>query len=359
MVTCVEKKKLKRIRHILEKTRLNMNKLPVVIFLFKRQETLELIFERIREYGPNKIYLIADAGRNDNEKKLVNETRNKAINLIDWDCEIIKNFAESNQGVYDRIGKGALWVLEQEKSAIFLEDDNLPSKTFFKYCEEMISKYCEDPKVAWVCGTNYLGDSSFIGEDDYYFTRHLLPCGWASWAKKFKSMYDGELETLSEKTVDVMRSTYNDKRLFSQEIHTVKQAKINLQRNPKVVSWDRQMCFSIRSKELYGIAPKLNLIKNIGVDEHSEHGGTTMDNTMTERFCGVENLELSFPLSHPDKVSINHEFETKNDAILLYPLKWRVKRKIGRAIKILFLVDPNDNFSEVKKKITNVVKFKR
>lgn len=330
---------------------MSTNKLPVVVFLFKRHETLKLIFDRIREYEPKKVYLIADAGRNDKENLLVKETREKVISFIDWDCEVIKNFADSNRGVYDRIGKGALWVLDQEDAAIFLEDDNYPSKSFFSYCEEMISKYRTEPRIGWVCGTNYLGDSSSIGKEDYYFTHHLLPCGWASWAKKFHELYDGELLSLTDENIDKMKSTYFNKSLFSQELHTVRQAKINLQRNPKIVSWDRQMCYSIRSKQAFGIAPRVNLIKNIGVDEHSEHGGTTMDNVMTKRFCGVGNYELSFPLISPATVSVNREFETKNDQILLYPFKSRVKRKLGRAIKRCFLIDPNDNFSQVKERI--------
>lgn len=335
----------------------DMKKMPVVIFLFKRQETLERIFQRVREYKPDKVYLIADAGRNSQEDLLVKETRDKALSLIDWDCEVIKNFAEINKGVYDRIGKGALWVFEKEEAAIFLEDDNYPSRSFFKYCEEMIFKYKDDEDIAWVCGTNYLGDSSYIGDEGYYYTRHLLPCGWASWSDKFSKIYDGDLITLNDENVEVMKSTYFDKRLFSQEIHTVRQAKINIIRNPKLVSWDRQMCYSVRSKKKFGIAPKVNLIKNIGVDEHSEHGGNSMEKTMTARFCGVENYELSFPLVSPITKDVNYEFETKNDAIILYPIELRMLRQLGRTIKRLLMIDPNDNISTAKKKVFAMMSF--
>ncbi|MEZ8186031.1 hypothetical protein ACED29_09425 [Shewanella sp. 5S214] len=334
-----------------------MNKLPVVIFIFKRQETLDVIFERVREYNPNKIYLIADAGRNSAEEKLVKATRDKALNLIDWDCEVIQDFAETNKGVYDRIGKGALRVFEREKAAIFLEDDNYPSTTFFKYCEEMISKYEGDDDIAWICGTNYLGDSSYIGKEDYYYTRHLLPCGWASWSAKFTRIYDGDLITLNDATVDLMKSTYIDKRLFDQEIHTVRQAKINLNRNPKLVSWDRQMCYSIRSRKVLGIAPKVNLIKNIGVDHHSEHGGDSMDKPMTARFCGVDNYEINFPLTSPSEKDINYHFESENEAVILYPFSLRLKRNLGRFIKRVFFVDPNDNIGTVKTKLSTFVKY--
>lgn len=329
-----------------------MKKIPVVLFIFKRSETLEVIFERIRDYKPNKIYLIADFGRNEHEIELCKSTRNKALSLIDWKCDVIKNFSTENKGVYDRIGKGAAWVLERELSAIFLEDDNYPSRSFFKYCEDMLERYKDVKEVGWVCGTNYLGDSSDLGED-YYYTHHLLPCGWASWSHKFKHFYDGELDGLNDESISKMKDSYLDKRLYSQELHTVKQAKINLNRNEKKVSWDRQMCFSIRSNKFYGIAPSKNLIKNIGVDEHSEHGGNTMNNIMTARFCGVSNYELDFPLKQPKEIGINKIFESKNDAIILYSLKGRFFRKVGRCIKIIFGIDPNDNFSMVRLKIVD------
>ena len=46
-------------------------KIPIVLFIFKRTDTVIRIIERIRSVAPAKIYLIGDEGRNDDEKKLV------------------------------------------------------------------------------------------------------------------------------------------------------------------------------------------------------------------------------------------------------------------------------------------------
>jgi hypothetical protein len=326
-----------------------MDKLPVVLFIFKRSETLEDIFYQIRKYKPNKLYLIADGGRNDEECVLVKVTRDKALSLVDWDCEVITNFSDSNVGVYDRIGKGAEWVFQKETKAIFLEDDNLPEKTFFEYCEVLLERYEMNDNVGWICGTNYLGDSSHIGEESYYYTHHLLPCGWASWSNKFLEFYDGELKTLNDKTISIMKNTYTDRRLFQQELHTIKQTRLNYLRDPKTVSWDRQMCFSIRSTSKFGIAPNKNQIKNIGVDNHSEHGGNTMNNEMTARFCEVPTAHLTFPLIPPQVMKVNKVFESRNTKIILYPLKGRLIRLLGRTIKIVLGMDPNDNFPFIKR----------
>ena len=311
-----------------------MAKSPIVLFLFKRSSTLPQIIARIKEYLPTKIYLIADGPRNTSENSLVLSTRSKALELIDWDCEVIENYVNENHGVYDRIGKGANWVFEREDRAIFLEDDNLPESTFFKYCDTLLDQYEDNPKIAWICGTNYLEDSSYIGEESYYYTRHLLPCGWASWSKKFRSYYDGELETLNNYSVQRMSETYIDKRLFKQELHYIYLTKFLLNNSPKSASWDRQMIFSIRSKLLYGIAPKYNQIKNIGADELSTHGGTNLKKEMTFRFCERSTFPLQFPLTSPTEIKINKVFERKIGSIILQPFNTRILFFIGRIIKI-------------------------
>ena len=143
-------------------TRFNI---PVVIFTFKRSNTLERIFNILREVNVSKIYLFSDNGRSDEEKALVSKTREEILKLIDWDCEVIKMFADENQGVFNQIGMGARSVFEKEEKAIFLEDDNLPEPSFFRYCEEMLNKYEDNEKVLWICGTNYESESKYLDTD--------------------------------------------------------------------------------------------------------------------------------------------------------------------------------------------------
>ena len=114
--------------------------IPVALFIFKRDKAVEII-KRISEVKPRKLYLLADQGRNDEERALAAEVRRKVEESINWECEVIKNYAEENRGVYANIGQGAIWVLRREKWAIFLEDDNLPEVTFFAFCREMLEKY--------------------------------------------------------------------------------------------------------------------------------------------------------------------------------------------------------------------------
>lgn len=300
--------------------------IPVVLFIFKRADTAPLIMSRVRQVKPKKVYLLADEGRNEEERELAAICRLSFEKEIDWDCEVIKRYAKKNRGVFENIGLGALRVFEQEPCAIFLEDDNLPEVSFFYYCRELLERYRDNKNVLWICGTNYLGDDSQDSKTSYSFTRSLLPCGWASWSTKFPLYYDAYFERY--KTSDgfeTMKRSYRCKPLFRQQNRSIKTEILRHEKGMGYRSWDYQMISSIRSNGLYGVVPNRNQIKNIGVDSLSEHGGSSMQEIMTQRFCGMDSYPLPFPLIHPDSIEIDARVERELDSIILQPIKHRIK----------------------------------
>lgn len=332
-----------------------MKKLPVALFIFKRSQTLPKIFEKIRSYKPEVVYLIADGHRDDKEKLLVEETRTIAEGLIDWECRVIKNYADNNRGVYENIGQGASWVFEKEEKAVFLEDDNLPEESFFEFCEVLLEKYKNNEKIFWVCGTNYL--KNYKSQSDYVFTKHMLPCGWASWANKYQKYYDGELQNFSVDGLKKLREKYDSKALYEQDVDNFFKTKRLLKTDRKKSSWDRQVAFSLRHYDLLGISPVRNQIRNIGVDEHSTHGGNSLKKTMTQRFCELDTIPISFPLRHPESILIEKSYEQKVEKVILLPLSKRVLMKIMYFIKpilglrrdeslVLWLKDKVSNYDQ-------------
>lgn len=295
--------------------------IPVAIFIFKRLDTLERIFARLAEVRPSKLYLIADQGRNEAERLAVDEVRRGVDALITWDCEVIRNFSDENRGVYGNIALGAKWVFEREPMAIFLEDDNLPSRSFFPFCAEMLSRYRDVNEILWVCGTNYLSRYETTCHASYVFTRQLMPCGWASWSDKFLSCYDFDLDKLTPEDKRCARDTYLVRRLYLQQLFNVEYEKAFKMRTGRYYSWDYHMAWTLRTGGFYGIGPSVNLIKNIGVDDRSEHGGTDFALDMTNRFCSMDGYELSFPLKHPEVLEVDRRYERLIEQKLLYPIR--------------------------------------
>ena len=321
--------------------------IPVVLFLFKRTDTVLRILGVIESVKPKRLYLIGDGPRNAEEKIQINNARRTITNAVNWDCEVITNFAETNRGVFENIAGGAKWVFEREKDAIFLEDDNLPEKSFFYFCKEMLEKYRNDKRIFWVCGTNYLEVYQTENNESYVFTQQLFPCGWASWRDKFLKNYDADLKCLEEpKIIKEIEKQYFDKSLFKQQLNSGEYEIYRRRIGLPYASWDFQMALSIKANKLYGISPKYNLIENIGVDQFSIHGGTSLSNEMTRRFCTIKTKPLNFPLIHPLEVKIDKEFERKTEQIILFPRKSRIRFATAIFIKKLFGLNKFEKFNK-------------
>lgn len=328
----------------------NKFEIPIALFIFKRYETVLRIIDVLREINPSKIYLIGDGPRNNEERKQIELARKQIEEAIDWKCKIIKNYSEGNRGVYENIAGGAKWVFTREKYAIFLEDDNLPEKTFFPFCKEMLERYKDDDNILWVCGTNYLEKYKPLDDSSYVFTKHLMPCGWASWNSKFNRYYDGDMKYLEDESkMKKIRNSYQMKSLYKQQLNSAQYEVYRRKKGLKYASWDFQMSLSIRANDLYGICPCFNQIENIGVDAYSTHGGNSFSKIMTKRFCGIKKYPLVFPLKHPKKISIDKVFEKRTGKIILFPLKLRVKEKIAVFIKKLFGISKYEKFKLKKR----------
>ena len=195
-------------------------------------------------------------------------------------------------------------------------------------------RYENNKEILWICGTNYLEKFETPNKESYMFTRHLLPCGWASWGSKFIKLYDGNLKCLEDPNFKaILRKTYYNKALYKQQLNSAFYEVYRRNNGIKYASWDFQMSMSIRYNGVYGISPNRNLIENIGVDELSIHGGNSLSNEMTRRFCSIKSYPLEFPLIHPTSIKVNENYERKIEKIILFPLKMRIKISFASILK--------------------------
>ena len=322
---------------------------PIVLFLFKRKDTVLQIINQVKKVKPDRIYLLSDQGRTQEEIAQVQEVRSAVEEAIDWSCEVVKFYAERNRGVYQNIGLGAKKVFEREEKAIFLEDDNYPEITFFQYADEMLERYKDNDRILWVCGTNYLPEYHNANNDSYFFTQHLLPCGWASWKEKYLQFYNGELDNLFE-LKDKFFETYQSRALAEQQWTSILGEYNRKQRGKNFISWDYQMLFSLRTNYLLGIAPCVNQIRNIGADGNSTHGGTSLNMVMTKRFCEVPTMPMTFPLRHPASLEQDVKFNDEIGKVILFPLSLRVKNKIFSTIKKALGIKSDQHLKEELRK---------
>ena len=65
------------------------------------------------------------------------------------------------------------------KEIIVLEDDDVPSVSFFTFCKEMLDKYEQDPRITMIAGFNNEEITPGVPYD-YFFASTFSIWGWAS-----------------------------------------------------------------------------------------------------------------------------------------------------------------------------------
>src|SRR3954469_4053496 len=144
-------------------------KKPVVFIIFNRPDTTARVFQEIARAKPEKLLVIADVPRADRpgEAEACFQARTVVERGVDWDCEVLVNYADRNLGCKKRVSSGLNWAFDQVEEAIILEDDCLPDATFFKFCSELLDRYRNETRVFMISGDNFqLGKKRT--NDSYY-----------------------------------------------------------------------------------------------------------------------------------------------------------------------------------------------
>ena len=161
-----------------------MNKKPLLIIAFNRPNKFHKLMNiALRSNYVSKIYIKIDGPRNFEDKKkielilkIIEKKKNKNIFL---------NYEKNNIGLRSNIILGINWIFKKEKDAIILEDDNIPSKDFFKFCSKMLDMYRDSKEVMHISGTNF---SNKANKNDFFFSKMPDIVGWATWKKSWKKL---------------------------------------------------------------------------------------------------------------------------------------------------------------------------
>lgn len=262
---------------------------PILFLVFNRPDTTAIVFEELRKLRPARLYVAADGarpGRQDEIEKC-KETRDVATK-VDWPCEVKTLFREENLGCGKAVSGAISWFFDEVEEGIILEDDCLPSPTFFQFCEELLMKYRDDDRVMHIGGNNFLGDRQVNGRS-YYFSRYGHIWGWATWRRAWK-MYDFEMKRYES----VKEMGLFDRYFFNRLERIYRLEKFDSIINKKRDTWDYQWDFARFVNSGLSVIPKVNLVKNIGYREDATH--TTKRDKRIER---MQSHEMTFPLTHP------------------------------------------------------------
>ncbi len=271
---------------------------PVLFLIYKRPETTKRVFEAIRKAKPPRLYVAADGSRADKsgEAEKCEEVRRIAT-AVDWDCEVKTLFREENLGCGKAVSSAITWFFENEEEGIILEDDCLPSQSFFWFCEKLLERYRGDERVMHIGGTNK--GISFEEEYSYFFSKYVQIWGWATWRRAWEK-YDVKIKKwnkIKEKLEDYYGSA-REVYVRRKQFHSVYSGNID--------AWGYQWNFACLINWGLSILPAINLISNLGFCDEATH--TKIKNSYAE----LERYEIRGDLVHPEFVIFNKKFERLN-----------------------------------------------
>jgi len=299
---------------------------PILLIVFNRPETTQLVFESIRKVKPEKLYIAADAPRSENIEDSKNSNRVKEIvSGVDWDCEVHYRFADVNQGCGPGPCNAISWAFENEDRLIILEDDCVPATPFFNYCSELLERYKNDTRIWLISGDQY-NEEAVSTPHSYFFSRYGHSWGWATWKRCWAEMDMTMAKYPLIIEQDLYKAAYrtNKEAVYFQK----KIGSIFHDEALKSHIWDYQFGFAIISNGGLCIVPKKNLISNIGYQgTHSELKNEFHDRPIDENYKII---------SHPDFVlcDVNYDaYHFKNHWNKKKPILIRILHKISRILK--------------------------
>jgi len=291
---------------------------PILFLVYNSLVTTKAVFETIRKSRPKKLYIASDGPKDGDfsDKEIVESVRNFVVSNIDWNCEIFTLFRDKNLGNKYACSEAVNWFFSNEEMGIILEDDTVPTQSFFKYCEILLKFYQYDERIGMIAGNAPLNNHS--AKDSYYFSRYVRFWGWASWRRAWKH-YDPEYLDFDDfiKTGGLRAATSSRR----EAKFWTKIAKRGIND-----TWDFQWLFKSWEQSMLTIIPSVNLVSN-----HGFHSGATHTTNIYSSHNKAKSFEINLPLVHPKFVIHNKLLDDITIELEFVPsLRTRVAFRISK-----------------------------
>lgn len=226
-----------------------MNKTNVALFTFIKSNSLDEILSKVLAYDPTKLYLILDPVSN--EADLVHQQKIKEIiSGYQTQINIQLIIPETHLGIAKIFDFAMEQIFKLEDQIIILEDDTVPSTSFFDFCNVALNQHKNDQTIGSVMGTNLLEENTNIG---FFKSNFGFPYwGWATWKNRWSNI---------PKDDSFFEYTPSENSKLNEILQTFIGTKgIN-------VSWDVRWSIYQYMKGMDVVLPSINLISNRGFNE--------------------------------------------------------------------------------------------
>ncbi|HYM31298.1 MAG TPA: hypothetical protein VEU47_08380 [Candidatus Cybelea sp.] len=270
---------------------------PVVMVIFNRPDLARRVMARVREVEPRRLFVLADGARDHvpADKSRIAETR-AVVDLVDWDCKVEADFSDRNLGCSGRIVSGLTKVFDAVEDAIVVEDDILPHPNFFRFCDELLPRYRDEPRVHAVTGAKFPCEPR-TKPYSYRFSRMFNCWGWAGWRRAWRNV-DTTLSSvpqfISERRIEGLAQSRLESLFY---LNGFEQAYAR-----KIEPWDWSVMFTAYVRRELFIVPDRNLVANIGWGPEA-----TQHKDSNHILSDLPTFPMEFPLRHPETLAADAE----------------------------------------------------
>lgn len=281
--------------------------ISVLLIFFNRPGCFAKVFEQVKIARPSKLFLYQDGAREGNEKDKIGVQKCREIALdIDWNCEVHTLFQEKNYGCDPSEYIAQKWAFDHVDKCIILEDDDVPSQSFFPFCKELLDRYENDQRINMVCGMNNL--ETWDSPYSYLFTETGSIWGWATW-KRVIDQWEPEYDVLDDAfNLGKLSVDLKQKGMFT---------------NHRIETWRSNQLSGVEHYETINglnqyvshslnIVPTKNMIINIGnTSEGSTHSASDLSLLPKglRRIYTMNSYDVEFPLRHPKYIINDVEYQ--------------------------------------------------
>jgi GR25 family glycosyltransferase involved in LPS biosynthesis len=239
------------------------NKSPIVFIIYNRPQKTQQSFESIKHYKPEVLYIVSDGPKNANDAKAVAETR-KVVEQIDWKCNVIRIYSDTNMSCGLRIYSGLNEVFKTTDKAIIIEDDIVVSPDFFTFCTTMLHHFENNQQVMAINGWNgWLNYNNNLY--DAFLNKYTSVWGWATWKRAWQK-FEFEPEYEPDFLENTLKKYFNNTFREQLTLHTYKHRLWQ-----RFNSWDLQWGLAIYLNKGLVVTSSINLCSNIGFDSTGTH----------------------------------------------------------------------------------------
>ena len=280
----------------------------VLMLFFNRPDHFQKVFDEVKKARPAKLFLYQDGPRGERDMPGVEACRQIASDEnIDWECEVHRAYQTKNQGCDPSEYLSQKWAFSMVDKCIVLEDDDVPSQSFFPFCKEMLDRYEHDERIAMIAGFNE-DEVSDDCDDSYFFTSVFSIWGWASW-RRVVDKWEGDYAFLQDKqAMQTLRRLCKQRGYRNDFERMCREHQQSGKEYYESIFWA-----SMLLQSGLAIMPTKNLINNLGLSEDSTHFSGSMKTTPRgyRRIFTMGRHELDFPLKHPRYVIENVEYKER------------------------------------------------